>query len=170
LNIEGLYRRYGPMVLRRCRKLMGDEESALDCMQDVFARLLGMAHPPIEHPSSFLYTMATRLCIDKLRSAAHRHAGGDALLYEIADVEDVESRVFARRFLDRIFHRQEESTRVMAVLHYVDGMTFEEVGEQVELSAAGVRRRLEKLKTRVAGLAVRAGRDQARTWTGKDSR
>ena len=92
------------------------------------------------------------------------------LLHEIADAEDIESRAFARRFLDRIFHRQEESTRVMAVLHYVDGMTFEEVGEQVELSAAGVRRRLEKLKTRVAGLAVRAGRDQARTWSGKETR
>lgn len=149
---------------------MGEEESALDCMQDVFARLLGMSHPPIEHPSSFLYTMATRLCIDKLRSPAHRHAGGDALLYEIADVEDIESRVFARRLLDRIFHRHEESTRVMAVLHYVDGMTFEEVGEQVELSAAGVRRRLEKLKTRVAGLAERAGKDQARAWAGKETR
>jgi RNA polymerase sigma-70 factor (ECF subfamily) len=149
---------------------MGDEESALDCMQDVFARLLELAHPPVEHPSSFLYTVATRLCIDKLRSAAHRHAGGNALLYEIADAEDIESRAFARRLLDRIFHRQEESTRVMAVLHYVDGMTFEEVGEQMEISASGVRRRLEKLKTRVAGLAVRAGRDEPQAWSGKDAR
>jgi RNA polymerase sigma-70 factor, ECF subfamily len=148
---------------------MGDEESALDCMQDVFARLLDRAHPPIDHPSSFLYTMATRLCIDTLRSAAHRHRGGDALLHEIADSEDIESRAFARRFLDRVFHRQEASTRVMAVLHYVDGMTFEEVGEQVELSAAGVRRRLEKLKTRVAGLAVRAGRDRASARSGKET-
>lgn len=158
------------MVLRRCRKLMGDEESALDCMQDVFARLLSLALPPIDHPSSFLYTMATRLCIDKLRSAAHRHRGGDALLHEIAEAEDIESRAFARRILDRIFHRQEESTRVMAVLHYVDGMTFEEVGEQVELSAAGVRRRLDKLKTRVTGLADRAGRDQASARSGKETR
>jgi RNA polymerase sigma-70 factor (ECF subfamily) len=149
---------------------MGDEESALDCMQDVFARLLDLAHPPIDFPSSFLYTMATRLCIDKLRSAAHRYTGGDALLHEIADAEDIESRVFAGRFLDRIFHRQEESTRVMAVLHYVDGMTFEEVGEQVELSAAGVRRRLEKLKTRVAGLAAHAGRGEATAWPGKEIR
>jgi predicted ArsR family transcriptional regulator len=52
----------------------------------------------------------------------------------------------------------------------VDGMTFEEVGEQMELSASGVRRRLDKLKTRVAGLAVRAGRDQAPARSGKESR
>ena len=157
------------MVLRRCRKLMGDEESALDCMQDVFARLLDMARPPIEHPSSFLYTMATRLCLDRLRSAAHRHAGGDTLLYEIADAQDIESTAFARRLLDRIFHRQEESTRVMAVLHFVDGMNLAEVGEQLGLSAAAVRRRLEKLKARVAKSAGNGWEAAARKAAGKDS-
>jgi RNA polymerase sigma-70 factor, ECF subfamily len=150
LDTEGLYRRYGPMVLRRCRQLLGDEDAALDAMQDVFARLLDQKHPQPEFPSSFLYTMATRICIDKLRSAAVRYGGNEDLLHTIASTEDIEERAFARRFLDRIFQRQEESTRVMAVLHYVDGMTFDEVAEQMALSAAGVRRRLEKLKARVA--------------------
>jgi RNA polymerase sigma-70 factor (ECF subfamily) len=158
------------MVLRRCRRLLGDEDRALDAMQDVFARLLDLNHPPVEHPSSFLYTMATRLCIDTLRSAAVRHGGGDELLQEIACAEDVEERAYARRFLDRVFHRQEESTRVMAVMHYVDGMTFAEVAEQVDLSAAGVRRRLEKLKSRVAVLAARAeGGVRAPSPSGKES-
>ena len=40
LNIESLYRKYGPMVLRRCRSLLLDEEQALDAMQETFVKLI----------------------------------------------------------------------------------------------------------------------------------
>ncbi len=141
------------MVLRRCRQMLRDEDAALDAMQDVFARWLDQNLPIPEYPSSFLYTMATRICIDKLRHASVRSAAGEELLGTIASAEDIEQDTYARRLLDRIFGRHEESTRVMAVLHYVDGLTLEEVAEQVNLSAAGVRRRLGKLREHVARLA-----------------
>ena len=37
-DFDSLYRTFGPMVLRRCRFLLKDEEKALDAMQDVFVR------------------------------------------------------------------------------------------------------------------------------------
>ena len=40
VDVEALSRRYGPMVLRRCRRLLGDEDQALDACQDVFLRVL----------------------------------------------------------------------------------------------------------------------------------
>ncbi len=40
IDIESFYRKYGPMVLRRCRSILKDEESALDAMQDVFVKIL----------------------------------------------------------------------------------------------------------------------------------
>ena len=40
LDIEGLCERYGPMVLRRCRHLLRDEDEAMDVCQDVFVRVL----------------------------------------------------------------------------------------------------------------------------------
>jgi DNA-directed RNA polymerase specialized sigma24 family protein len=39
IDVEALSRRYGPMVLRRCRRLLGDEQEALDACQDVFVRI-----------------------------------------------------------------------------------------------------------------------------------
>jgi RNA polymerase sigma-70 factor (ECF subfamily) len=36
LDIEQFYRRYGPMVLRRCERLLRDPEKAADAMHDVF--------------------------------------------------------------------------------------------------------------------------------------
>ena len=40
LDVESLYRRYGPQVLRRCRFLLRDEAQAVDAMHDVFVELL----------------------------------------------------------------------------------------------------------------------------------
>ena len=40
MDVDTLYRRYGPMVMRRCRQLLRDEDQALDATQDVFVRLL----------------------------------------------------------------------------------------------------------------------------------
>jgi DNA-directed RNA polymerase specialized sigma24 family protein len=40
INVEALYRKYAPMVLRRCRSILRDEDAAQDAMQDVFVQLL----------------------------------------------------------------------------------------------------------------------------------
>ena len=40
LDVTTLTLKYGPMVLRRCRQLLRDEDEALDACQDVFVRLL----------------------------------------------------------------------------------------------------------------------------------
>lgn len=150
------------MVLRRCRQMLREEDAALDALQDVFARALEQALPVPEYPSSFLYTMATHICIDKLRSTHNRLGGGEPLLDALATSGDIEQQSFARRMLDRIFRRHGESTRVIAVMHYVDGMTYEEVAAQVNLTSAGVRRRLQTLRANVAksanmGIARDAG-------------
>jgi hypothetical protein len=40
VDVEALYTRYGPMVLRRCRSMLGDEADALDALQDTFVQVL----------------------------------------------------------------------------------------------------------------------------------
>jgi DNA-directed RNA polymerase specialized sigma24 family protein len=42
VDVEALYRSYGPMVLRRCRQLLSDEENAAEAMQEV-ADAVGMS-------------------------------------------------------------------------------------------------------------------------------
>ena len=39
-DFSELYQKYAPMVLRRCRAILKDEEKALDAMQDVFLRVM----------------------------------------------------------------------------------------------------------------------------------
>jgi len=43
----------------------------------------------------------------------------------------------------------------MAVLHYVDGMTLEEVARETGYSVSGVRKRLRALRTTLHGMVDR---------------
>jgi len=151
IDVQALYESHGPMVLRRCRSLLRDEDRALDAMQDVFVLLLrNDARLVADAPASLLLRMATNVCLNRIRSTARKPEDADeALLHRIAGDDGLEARSLARAALDRIFGREPESTRAMAVMHLVDGMTLEEVANEVGLSVSGVRKRLRTLKERV---------------------
>jgi len=144
LDVEALYRRFGPMVLRRCRSLLRDEGEAADAAQEVFVRLLKNRERLSDHaPSSLLYRMATNLSLNRLRDRKRApELPGDALLGRIAALDHLDAPVL----LDRLFRRQPASTRTMAVLHHVDGLTLEEVAQECGMSVSGVRRRLRILR------------------------
>jgi RNA polymerase sigma factor (sigma-70 family) len=142
------------MVLRRCRQLLRDEDKAVDAMQDTFVQVLRRERALDERaPSSLLYTIATNVCLNVLRSERRRpRPGGDDMLDTIAGCDDPARDAIGRHLLDRIFAREQPSTRVMAVMHFVDGLTYEEVAAEVGLSVSGVRKRLRTLKARVQAL------------------
>ena len=148
MDIDQLYRQYGPMVMRRCRQLLRDEDLALDATQDVFVRLIERRdHLRADYPSSLLYRIATNICLNRIRDAKQRKTSTDQkLLEQIADLDDAEGQVEARSVLARLFGLERETTRTMAVLHYVDGMTLEEVAGEVGMSVSGVRKRLRGLR------------------------
>ncbi len=146
MNVELLYQKYGPMVLRRCRRLLRDEDRAMDAMQDVFVRVLQRGDRlKVTYPSSLLYRIATNVCLNRIRDQ-RLDLPGDAVLVHIAGIENPEPRLDARAMLDRLFARHRDSTRTIAVLHFVDGFTLEEVAQEVGMSVSGVRKRLRGLR------------------------
>lgn len=148
LDVEALYRRYGPMVHRRCLFLLRDPGEAADVAQEVFVRLLKQRERLTDsHPSSLLYRIATNLSLNRLRDRKRQpDLPGDRLLNQIATLAHLDAPVL----LDRLFGRQPESTRTMAVLHHVDGLTLEEVALECGMSVSGVRRRLRQLRDALA--------------------
>lgn len=152
MEIEKLYHRYGPMVIRRCRQLLHDENDALDATQDVFVRLLEhRKRLTVKYPSSLLYRIATNVCLNRIRDRRrHEEYHKEKYLHRLAVMEEPTIRFEARSLLDRLFGRQIESTRTIAVLHYLDGMTLEETAKEVGLSVSGVRKRLRNLKASLA--------------------
>jgi RNA polymerase sigma-70 factor (ECF subfamily) len=151
IDTETTYRRYGPMVLRRCRRLLRDEDKARDAMHDVFVQL--MRHEErlsSEGTSSLLFRIATNVCLNRIRSERRRPEDADEeRLHRIAGTGDLEAGTAARRLLGRLFGEEPESTRLIAVLHLYDEMTLEEVAEVVGMSVSGVRKRLRRLREKL---------------------
>lgn len=148
IDIEAAYERYGPMVLRRCRSLLRDEERAVDAMHDTFVRLL-QSRDRLEDQglSSLLWRVSTNVCLNQIRTQRrHPEDRDDQLLHAIAGWDETEERTLASRVLSAVFAREPSSTQTMAVLHFVDGMTHQEVAREVGLSVSGVRKRLKRLE------------------------
>lgn len=162
LDVEGTYLRYGPLVLRRCRKLLRHDGEAQDAMQDVFVSLLRHeARLDDAALSALLLRMATNVCLNKMRTKRrHPEDRDEELLQRIASADDgdagtAESRTVARSLLARIFSADDPlaaSTRTIATMHLVDGLTLDEVAREAGLSVSGVRKRLRTLKGRVQEL------------------
>ncbi len=156
IDVEALYRTYGPMVLRRCRRLLKNEHRALDAMQDTFVQVLRYeARLQAEAPSSLLYRIATNVSLNKLRSERRKPSGestdaeGESLVDKLISHTDDEGRGLARVLLGKLMRQEEPSTLEMAVFHLHDGMTLEEVSQITGLSVSGVRKRLRGLQERL---------------------
>ena len=123
-------------------------------MQDVFVELLRRQDRLEDRGlSSLLFQVATHVSLNRLRSRRrHPEQDDDRVLSVIAHDEQLEQRTLADSVLSKLFGREPASTRLMATLHYVDGMTLEEVAHETGLSVSGVRKRLRKLHERLLEL------------------
>lgn len=153
-DFDTLYRQFGPMVLRRCRFLLKNEEKALDAMQDVFVRLIERKEKIQDVCSSLLYTMATNVCLNKIRADKLRSGPEFDVIAEL--VEDSsssldEEKIETSILLDCIFSERDSKDRQIAILHYVDGYTLEETAEKMKMSVSGIRKRLNKLREYAGG-------------------
>lgn len=157
-KMSGLYETYAPMVFRRCQYMLRDEAEAQDMMQEVFLRVFDrMDTLDLSQPSSLLWNTATRLCLNRIRDKKRRGLDVDSseLLLTIACAEDEDDGIGTRSILSKLFSNEPESSRTMAVLHFVDGMTLEETAREVNLSVSGVRKRLRGLQAKIKTLEVK---------------
>jgi len=148
VDVEALFLRYGPLVTRRCRQLLKDEDDAFEVSQDVFVRLLrSQGRLRVRNASGLLYRMATTLSLNRIRDRERKPTTNDEqLLHQLASVGEPTPQLEARSTLGYLFRRHQDSSRVIAVLHFVDGLTLEEVSKAVGMSVSGVRGRLRALR------------------------
>jgi RNA polymerase sigma-70 factor (ECF subfamily) len=151
IDVAALYAQYGPMVIRRCRKILMDGDDALDAAHDVFMNLLrGETRLHGQFSSSLLYTMATNVCLNRLRKKKRESPwdfSGEENLF--ISIDEGFAQAEAKLLLEDILKDESETNRAIYFMYYVDGMTLKEVGEATGLSISGVRKRLETFKSRV---------------------
>lgn len=151
LDINALYRRYGDMVLGRCRTLLRNEADAQDACQEIFLKAYRYrdGFRGDASPSTWLFRIATTTCLNSLRSRRRRPEDPVEEMPPQPSVDSVLDQLEVRQLLDLLLAEQDERTRDCMVYHYVDGMTHEEVGELLGISAAAVRKRISVFRTSV---------------------
>ena len=152
-----LYRRYGPIVYRRCLRLLRNPDAARDATQDVFVKLVRtLSRFDDEAVLPWLYRVAGNHCLNVRRAGRHRGEGrpeGDLMALEAAPDRDLPELALARQVLARF----DEVTRLVAVGVLVDGMEHEEVAAALGISRRSVARKLERFLDLARTFLAQAG-------------
>jgi RNA polymerase sigma factor (sigma-70 family) len=148
-TLEALYTAHGPMVLRRARLLLRDDQAAHDALHDVFLRVLRTEGEfrAQASPATWLYRIATNHCLNVLRDERRRvelrtrylrppsEAGGDA----DAPIQ-----------LAQILRHVRPELQEIAIYHLVDDLKHEEIAELLGVSRRTIGNRLEEFRAEVA--------------------
>ena len=152
-ELREIYQRYGPIIFRRCRSILGTDEGAQDGVQETFARVIRNwdTYRGEASPLTWMYRISTNWCLNQLRNRkgrkeklhVHRQdligdgvAAPGTTAWETADV--------VRSLLDDT----DDETRQIVVALYFDDMTQQECAHQVGLSVPTVRKRLNQFLVR----------------------
>lgn len=152
-DVASLYERFGYAVFRRCARIVGGGAAAEDAAQEVFVRVLryGDGYDGTS-ALGWLLRIADRACLDRLereRPRAPLHGGGAARADEAAALRpDPE----AARLLRELLATLPRILREIAILHYVDEMSLEEIARALGCSTMTVKRRVRKLHERANAL------------------
>jgi RNA polymerase sigma-70 factor (ECF subfamily) len=135
LDIEEVYRKHGHHVLRRARQILRSEQEAAEVLQDVFLSL--MRDPAQYHGRSrittWLYRVTTNLCLNRIRNHSNRARLMEervAPAAEIATAPAPSTVAMARQLIARM----PETLAQVALYHWVDGMTHDEIAEVMDCS------------------------------------
>jgi RNA polymerase sigma-70 factor (ECF subfamily) len=147
-QVSRLYRELGPVVYRRCLRLVSDRAAAEDATQEVFVKLLRDMDRLQDRETvlPWIFRVATNHCLNLRRDARKR--GQDALAEDLAVVADTHgdspSAYPARQLVQAILSRFDEETQAVAVGVFVDGMEHKEVASMLGISRRTVSRKLDR--------------------------
>jgi RNA polymerase sigma-70 factor (ECF subfamily) len=153
-QVDELYRQFGPAIFRRCLKLLRDSAEAEDATQEVFVRVFRSLDRFTYGDSAlpWIYQIATRLCLHRLRDGARRDGARSRLPPPSTGADDLGHALADRQVAHLLLSRFEERTALIAVHVLVDGMTQEEVAQTLQLGRKTVGIHLQKFVERARTL------------------
>ncbi|MBM4354305.1 MAG: sigma-70 family RNA polymerase sigma factor [Deltaproteobacteria bacterium] len=147
-RVEQLYREWGPLLYRRCLRILGDGSEAEDAVQDVFLKFLERLPRHHERGTTLnlLYRMSTNHCLNLLRRR-RLTPGGLPEGHEPPCPQAGPAEVAGRRLaLAEILDAADETDRLILYLVAHDGLTQEEAAEIVGISRRAVVKRIAKIR------------------------
>jgi RNA polymerase sigma-70 factor (ECF subfamily) len=138
------YRKYGPALLRKARRLLRNEEDARDAVQALFLALLQDGDKPTD--LAFLYRMLTHRCLNTLRDEKNRArllARETPALRGVARIAP-DALTLGLDTLRRLAEHVDEAVMETVVYRYFDEMGQEEIASVMSVSRKTVQNRLAR--------------------------
>lgn len=157
VDVDQLYRRYAPMVLRRIRRFY-DGPEAEEVLHEVFLRAIEKLDS-FRHdasPVTWLYRLTTNYCLNRLRNNSRRAA---LLEREGPELQKRQVQSAAQEgsiFLRQLWKLLDPELVQVGTYYYIDGMTHDEIAQVLGVSPRTVGYRLKKLETRARDAATQA--------------
>jgi RNA polymerase sigma-70 factor (ECF subfamily) len=161
-RLEQLYRDHAPALFRFLIRLTGNSEETRDVLQEVFTRL---AQSPqlldgVGAPRSYLFRMAHRLVIDRLRHNHTRRRHEDSACQEMPTQlppEELDDEIiWIRKILGASLNALPPEQKAVVVLKVWEEMTFAQIAEVLDISvntaASRYRYALDKLRVQLRPL------------------
>lgn len=145
-DLADLYRRFGPLVLRRAKRFLEPSE-AEEVAHEVFLKLLEdpASFRGDSSPATWLHRVTIHMCLNRLRDRRRRAAllveHGPAVFQQTDPGGDLEARVF----LNALWRTLDEELAVIGVLYYVDGLTTADIGRAYGVTDRTIANRLASI-------------------------
>lgn len=135
VDLDTLFRRYGPMVYRRAVQILGNHAAAEEATQEVFIRAMkaGDRFVAEARPSTWLYRITTNYCLNQIRDSKRRRELLDERKAEVTPhsvARDPQKLAVLRSLLVEADAQQARA----AVAVYIDGMSHAEAAKILGVS------------------------------------
>ncbi|MET0344522.1 MAG: sigma-70 family RNA polymerase sigma factor [Polyangiales bacterium] len=150
--IEALYRAHSRALLVHCTHRLGNAAQARDAVQDAFERVMkAYARELIDeaHAAPYLFRTATNICFDILRHQTVWRRIAPEFGASAARADRVEPQHLQRDFARELFSRLGPLTVSVGLMHFVEGMSQQEIAAEVGLSRRSVFNHIKKLERHV---------------------
>lgn len=134
VRVSNLYRKFGPLIFARCRRLLKDDALAEDATQEVFVRVMRHieAAPDDAQALAWIYRISTNWCLNALRDRSRQAEPTDALP-EVPSTHP-EVALLNRDEAMKLVLRAPEKIRAAVLLYYVDGLEQTQVADTLGVS------------------------------------
>ncbi|WP_420548050.1 sigma-70 family RNA polymerase sigma factor [Curvivirga sp.] len=151
-NIEHLYTGHNLWLRNWFSSRLGCSFQAADLAQDTFVRILmrreSLDHSVIRQPRAYLRVIAKGLLVDHFRHKEVERAFLEALSIlpepEVLSPEDQKVLLESIQLIDAALDRLPDPVRKAFLLSQLDGATYSEIANEMEISTRTVKRYMQK--------------------------
>jgi RNA polymerase sigma-70 factor, ECF subfamily len=157
--VNDLYRKFGPTIFSRCRRLLKDDHLAEDATQEVFVRVMKHieAAPDDSVALAWIYRISTNYCFNQIRDRNRQAEPTAPEEMPDQEVQSIELHLLDRELAMKLVERSPAKLRETIVLYYLDGFDQEQVAKTLGISRRTVINRLQEFQDRSRKFLARDG-------------